>query len=62
MTCWTCRITIESDGVQERYAYGASSHQALALAAGILPSLILTLFPGEEFEEEGLPVVLSADV
>jgi hypothetical protein len=40
--------------------HGASSLQALELAAGILPSLIQSLFPGEEFTECGAPVVLPS--
>lgn len=61
MSCWTCLICISADEVRERKIYGASSLQALSLAASIVPSLILTFFPGEEFMESGTPVVLSTD-
>lgn len=61
MSCWTCRIRFESDKLIEREIYGASSLQALALAAGIIPSLILTLFPGEAYMESGVPVVLPTE-
>ena len=60
MSCWTCEIRLESDTACVRTVHGASSLQALELAAGILPSLIQSLFPGEEFTECGAPVVLPS--
>lgn len=59
MNCWTCRIRFDSGEVRERNVYGASSLQALALAAGIIPSLIETFFPDASFLESGVPVVLK---
>jgi|LauGreDrversion2_5_1035112.scaffolds.fasta_scaffold58868_3 hypothetical protein len=61
MNCWMCRIRFESDKLLERDIYGASSLQALALAAGIIPSLILTLFPEETYVEGGVPVVMPTE-
>ena len=61
MKCWMCRIRLESDRLLERDIYGASSLQALALAAGIIPSLILTLFPDEAYVESGVPVVMPTE-
>jgi len=60
MNCWTCEIRLESDTACVRNVHGASSLQALELAAGIMPSLIQSLFPGEEFTECGAPVVLPS--
>ena len=60
MSCWTCEIRLEADTACVRNVHGASSLQALELAAGIMPSLIQSLFPGEEFTECGAPVVLSS--
>lgn len=60
MSCWTCEIRLESDTVSVRSVHGASSLQALELAAGIMPSLIQSLFPGETFTESGAPVVLPS--
>lgn len=61
MNCWMCRIRLESDRLLERDIYGVSSLQALALAAGIIPSLILTLFPDEAYVESGVPVVIPTE-
>lgn len=61
MNCWTCEIRLESDTACVRNIHGASSLQALGLAAGIMPSLIQSLFPGEAFTECGAPVVLPAE-
>ena len=60
MSCWTCEIRLESDTACVRNVHGASSLQALELAAGILPSLIQSLVPGDEFTECGAPVVLPS--
>jgi hypothetical protein len=60
MSCWTCEIRLEADTVSVRNVHGASSLQALELAAGIMPSLIQSLFPGEAFTESGAPVVLPS--
>jgi hypothetical protein len=61
MNCWTCRIRLDSGDVRERNVYGASSLQALTLAADIIPSLIQTFFPGETFTEDGVAVVLPTE-
>ena len=47
--------TIAGNGRQESSGDGGP-----ALAAGIMPSLIQSLFPGEEFTECGVPVVLPS--
>ncbi len=60
MSCWTCEVRLESDTACVRNVHGATSLQALELAAGIMPSLIQSLFPGEEFTESGAPVVLPS--
>ena len=61
MSCWTCEIRLESDTDYVRNVHGASSLQALELAAGIMPSLIQSLFPSEAFTECGAPVVLPSE-
>lgn len=61
MNCWTCEVRLESDPPCVRNIYGASSLQALELAAGIMPSLIQSLFPGEAFTECGAPVLLPSE-
>lgn len=62
MACWTCEIRLESDSVCVRNIHGASSLQALGLAVGIVPALIQSMFPGETFTENGVPVLLPSDV
>lgn len=61
MSCWTCEIRLEADTVCVRNVHGASSLQALELAAAIMPSLIQSLFPGEAFTEFGAPAVLPSE-
>ena len=62
MDCWTCEIRLEADVVHVRSIHGATSLQALGLAAGITPSLIQSLFPDEAFTEDGMPVLLPPEV
>lgn len=61
MECWICKVRLESDVLWEQSIYGASSLQALELAAGIIPALIQSRFPGEGFTESGTPVILPSD-
>lgn len=62
MNCWTCEVRMESESVSVRNVNGASSLQALGLAAGIIPSLIQSLFPSEAFTESGVPVLLPSEI
>jgi hypothetical protein len=61
MNCWTCRLRFEADTVREQEIYGASSIQALQLAAGAIPALVQGFLPGEAFNEDGAPVVLDPE-
>ena len=56
MQMWVCEVKICSEGSHERRFFGATSFQALESAASMLPSLLLTFFPGEEFNEDGCPI------
>jgi hypothetical protein len=56
MQMWVCEVRVCSGRSHERRFFGATSFQALESAISMLPSLLLVLFPGEEFKEDGYPV------
>lgn len=62
MQMWVCEVKIYSNKSYGRQFFGATSFQALESAISVLPSLLLTLFPGETFEEAGYPVFPTSSI